>query len=66
MCYHLNQPASRHSNIAPPWLKVMKKNDRIINIGPFACLQTHIGKAITGPDMNLGKELSVKENPGLD
>jgi predicted CoA-substrate-specific enzyme activase len=34
----------------------------IINIGPFGCLQTRIGEAITGPEMNLGSKKAVKQN----
>ncbi len=37
----------------------------IVNIGPFGCLQTRIGEAITGPDMNLGCKKSVKDKLGL-
>ena len=36
----------------------------IINIGPFGCLQTRIGEAITGPEMNLGSKKTVKQNLG--
>jgi predicted CoA-substrate-specific enzyme activase len=34
----------------------------IINIGPFGCLQTRIGEAITNPDTNLGSKKEVKDN----
>lgn len=37
----------------------------IINIGPFGCLQTRIGEAVTSPDMNLGSKKDVKNNLGL-
>jgi predicted nucleotide-binding protein (sugar kinase/HSP70/actin superfamily) len=37
----------------------------IINIGPFGCLQTRIGEAITGPDMNLDSKKKVKDKLGL-
>lgn len=36
----------------------------IINIGPFGCLQTRIGEAVTDPDMNLGIKKAVKVNLG--
>jgi predicted CoA-substrate-specific enzyme activase len=34
----------------------------IINIGPFGCLQTRVGEAVSTPNMNLGCKKQVKEN----
>lgn len=38
----------------------------IINIGPFGCLQTRIGEAVTDPDMNLGSKQAVKKSLGSE
>ncbi|MDP4292283.1 MAG: acyl-CoA dehydratase activase-related protein, partial [Bacteroidota bacterium] len=34
----------------------------VINIGPFGCLQTRIGEAVSIPNMNLGSKKKVKDH----
>lgn len=38
----------------------------VINIGPFGCLQTRIGEAVTNPDTNLGSKKEVKDKLNLN